>query len=78
MLYVCVLCKYMNSKRKNLYQHLKKKHKISIMVKKDGTASCVVEPNAEVTVVASAQGTHCLAAVHCMLTKQWPSFWHYF
>lgn len=55
-LYVCVLCKYMNGKRRNLYQHLKKKHKISILVKRDGTASCVVEPNASVTVVASAEG----------------------
>ena len=56
MLYVCVLCKYMNGKRRNLYQHLKKKHKISIMIKKDGTTSCVVEPNADVTVVASSEG----------------------
>lgn len=56
MLYVCVLCKYMNGKRRNLYQHLKKKHKISIIVKKDGTTSCIVEPNADVTVVASSEG----------------------
>ncbi|XP_067946169.1 uncharacterized protein [Watersipora subatra] len=55
-LYVCVLCKYMNNKRRNLYQHLKKKHKISMMVRKDGTVSCVVEPNADVTVISSSPG----------------------
>ena len=46
----------MNNKRRNLYQHLKKKHKISMLVRKDGTASCVVEPNADVTVVSSSPG----------------------
>ena len=61
---MCAICKYMNAKRRNLYQHLKKKHKISIVVKKDGTASCVVEPNADVTVVASTEGKNVSKTAH--------------
>ena len=58
----------MNGKRRNLYQHLKKKHKISIMIKKDGTTSCVVEPNADVTVVASAEGKINVNSYSCYIT----------
>ena len=56
--YSCMLCNYTNPKRRNLYLHLKKKHRISILVKRDssGSASCIVEDNTAITLIASEDG----------------------
>ncbi|XP_064629086.1 uncharacterized protein LOC135488411 [Lineus longissimus] len=53
MIFSCVLCQYCTPKRRNLYWHLKKKHKISLLVNKDGTAKCVVDENGPVSVVSA-------------------------
>jgi hypothetical protein len=53
MIYSCVLCQYCTPKRRNLYWHLKKKHKINLLVNKDGTAKCVVDENGPVSIVSA-------------------------
>ena len=56
-IYSCVVCNYCSNSRKIVYAHMKKKHKVQVFVKADGTASCVIDENLPNRYVPSSSST---------------------